>query len=124
MSEEVQEKAKSTLKTACIQAVISSFILIVVTCVAGFFMYQYWVKPELEKLPINVEDVKEAYNEYQEMKVFLDEYETLYKQYLNEKNWEKLDELNRKKDQYTAEMDQLKKILEMFNYDTGEDVSF
>ena len=123
MGEEVKEKVKGTLKTACIQAVVSSMILVLVTCIAGFFMYKYWVKPELEKLPINIDDVQEAYSEYQEMKAFLDEYENLYKQYLNEKNWAKLDELNRKKDEYTAEMDHLKKILDMFNYDTGEEVS-
>ena len=117
MSEEEQPKKKGTLKTACISALIASVILTGVTMAGAYYIYSQVIKPTLKEagIDINIKDIPSVLQKYNELLTMVKEYERLKAQYVNEQNWEKLDELNRSYDQHKDDIESLRLILETYN---------
>lgn len=113
MSEEQTERKHHSFLKALGYALLGAFTLLIVTGAFGYFAYIKWIKPELDKLPFGVQDFQEAYKQYEEIKIFMEQYEEEYQMYLEARDWEKLDELNRKKDELSTDMQQMEEIMKL-----------
>jgi len=118
MSEEEKPKKRGgTLKNACIAAIISSLMLTGVTLGIGYYMYSQFLKPTLEEAGIDFKfsDIPGLIAKYQDLIDFMKEYEELKEKYVDNQNWEDLDELNRKYEEHKDEIEQLELIMETYD---------
>lgn len=117
MADEEHPKKSGTFKNACISALIASLILTAVSMIGTYVVYSQFIKPTLQEagIDINLQDIPSMLQKYKELVDLMKEYDTLKEQYVNEQNWDKLDELNRNYTENKDEIENLRLILETYN---------